>query len=116
MQTGDVQALLDSDRNAMQRPRRRRSVGRLGLTEGLLGPQLDNRVQRRIDGVDPVQDRFGQLARGNLAGRDGSSRSARRAHDSPPTHAPPRYKRSPAKAIRKADALRLVSEPQRVLG
>jgi hypothetical protein len=71
VQPGDVEGLLDRHRHAVQRPQvaaaGERLVGRGGLRQRRLPPQLDHGVHLGVDGVDPRQQPLGQLARGELA-------------------------------------------------
>ena len=85
---GDVEALLDRDRDAVERatrlaPRAAR-VGRLGLRLRLLPEDLRERVDAALDGVDAVEVRAEDLARGHFASRE--HRGERRGGELPELH------------------------------
>ena len=59
----DVHLVLDRDRDAGQRPRSRVA----GLAQRLLGVDGPERVQLRVEALDPAQRQLDQLARRHLA-------------------------------------------------
>ena len=66
-----VDVLLDRERDAVQRAEpgavRHRPVGRVGGREGLVRQETDERVEVRVDRLDPVQVRLRDLAAADLA-------------------------------------------------
>ena len=85
VQPGDVERLLDRHRHAVQQP------GPLAARDGLVGgrrlpqrglaAQLHDRVQLRIDSIDPAQHQLGQLAGTDLPPADHPRRSPSRLHE-----------------------------------
>ena len=71
---GQAELVLDGDRHAVQRPLRR--LGQHPL--GLLGERRDDRVQRRVALLDPLQRRAQQLGGVEVAGGDAGRLVAQR--------------------------------------
>src|SRR5215211_3237443 len=83
MESGDVEAVLDRYRDAVERPQSaalgNRRVGGCGVLQRRLTPQLDDRVHHRVYVVDPGEQNLGQLARRDLAASQHARRIACRA-------------------------------------